>query len=194
MNIGIVVEDDRDGEAYSALIKKIRDDISEVVLFPCGGSGTLKSRFVSGLKRFKWYAPNTPYAIDKALIIVDSDCSDASTWEDLLEETFERSHFDPGFPVHFHATKCELESWLLVDEEALNQVSHHRGKNKRLRPANIEFESYRNAKELFQRRLSEAGLPATPPVYKEIAGFADLERIASRCPHFSQFTSKVRAC
>jgi hypothetical protein len=194
MNFGIVVEDLRDVEAYSELIRKIRNDIETIVPYPCHGNSTLKKQFVKGLKFFKWYSPGSPHAIGKALVIVDSDCSNASVWEEDLAAILDRSHFDPGFPVHFHSTKCELESWLLADENAMSKASQHRGKNKRLAPANIPLETYRGAKELFQRRLSEAGLPDTPQVYKEIGSYADIERIATRCPRFKLFIKKVCEC
>jgi hypothetical protein len=178
-------------KAYSQLIRKIRNDIETIVPYPCHGNSKLKKQFLKGLKFFKWYAPGSPHAIGKGLVIVDSDCSDASVWEEHLEEILDRSHFEPGFPVHFYATKCELESWLLADENALNKTSQYRGKNKRLGPANVPFETYRDAKELFQKRLLEAGLPDTPQVYKEIASYADAVRIATRCPRFKLFIKKV---
>jgi hypothetical protein len=37
-------------------------------------------------------------------------------------------------------------------------------------------------KAAFQAMLSQAGLPADDKVYEEIASFADLDRIAERCP------------
>lgn len=98
------------------------------------------------------------------------------------------------FPVHFHATKCEIETWLLADENAINRVSQQRGKNKQVGAVTIQFESHRDAKELFQKVLSNADLPADARVYKEIAAAADIGRIAARCPSFEQFADKVRAC
>jgi len=60
------------------MIQKIRNDVETIVPYPCHGNSTLKKQFVKGLKFFRWYAPGSPYAIAKALIIVDSDCSDES--------------------------------------------------------------------------------------------------------------------
>jgi hypothetical protein len=193
MNFGIVVEDDRDAKAYEELIRKIRRDVEEVLSIPCRGVGTLKKEFVNWLKYFEWYAPHSPHSINKALVILDSDCSDAFVWEERLRHTFERSHFVPSFPVDFHATKCELETWLLTDENALNEVSKRRGKNKRVAPAKIEFESFKAAKMLFQKRLYEVGLPADPQVYKEIASLADTARIEACCRNFQEFVRKVRS-
>ena len=189
MNIGIVVEDERDGAAYSELIRKIRDDVEVILPIPCHGIGTLKKSFVGWLKYFEWHAP---HFIDKAMVIMDSDCSDSSAWEAQLAQIFEQSRFAPSFPVHFHATKCEIETWLLADENAVNQTSQRRGKNKKVRAVTIQLESHKDAKELFQKILSEAGLPADPQVYKEIARLADTARITARCPHSQEFVEKVR--
>jgi hypothetical protein len=190
MNIGIVVEGDSDAEAYPQLIRKIRDDIEEILPISCCGVSTLKREFVKWLKYFEW---NAPHSIDNALVIMDSDCSEASVWEAQLRQIYEQSHFEPGFPVHFHATKCELETWLLADENAINQVSQQMGKNRKIGAVTIQLESHRDAKELFQEQLSKADLRATARVYQEIAGAADIARIAARCPHFQQFFDKVRA-
>lgn len=193
MNFGIVVEDDRDAKVYSELIRKIRD-VEAIVPYLCHGDSTLKRQFLKALKSFQWYAPNSPYSINKALVIVDTDCSDSHLWEAELTQIYQQAHLAPGFPVHFHATKCELETWLRADENAINQVSRARGKNKSLGLARIQFETYRDAKELFQKRLSEASLRDTPQVYREVARFADIQRIVARCPLFQQFINKVHAC
>src|SRR5260370_5071386 len=80
------------------------------------------------------------------------------------------------------------------DEGAINQVRKDRGKNKRVPAVTIQFESYRDAKELFHRVLSKAALPADARVYQEIAAAADIKLIAARCPSFQLFANKVLAC
>jgi hypothetical protein len=189
MNFGIVVEDNRDAEAYEQLIRKIRGDVENVVSFPCHGVATLKKKFVNGLNYFKYGAP---HSIGKALVIMDSDCSEALVWEEKLEQVCQRSRFEATFPVRFHATKCELESWLLVDENAINEVSKLRGQNKQIVAAKIEFESFKHAKELFHQRLLHAGLPADPRVYNVISLHTDIERVVLHCPNFRKFMEKVR--
>lgn len=191
MNIGIVVEGDHDSVVYPELIHKIRGDVEDIRPIVCGNDVKLKAKFVGWLKHFEWHAS---LSVDKVLVIMDSDCSDAATWEALLTRIHEQSHFAPRFPVHFHATKCEVETWLLADEGAINQVSRRRGKNKQVPAITIQFESYRNAKELFQKMLSQGGLPADERVYQEIAAVANIERIAARCPSFQLFVNKVLAC
>jgi hypothetical protein len=192
MNVGIVVEHERDYVAYDEFIRKIRPDF-ETLEYPCGDVSTLKREFVAGLKYFQYFAPNTPHAIGKVFVIRDSDCKDALTCEEELRRTYERSHFVPDFDVQFHATKCELETWLLVDENAINEVSQRRGKGIRLGRARIDFETYKDAKELFVKRLSEVRLPDDSQVYREIALYTDINHLALNCPNFRRFIAKVQA-
>jgi hypothetical protein len=190
MNFGIIVEGEQDCAAYPELIRKIRDDIVSIFAIPCGGVGTLKKEFVNSLKQLPW---RSPHPINTAFVIMDSDCSDAFVWEEQLGQIYEQSRSKPNFPVRFHATKCKLETWLLADENAVNQVSQNRGKGKRVSAIKVDLESHKEAKELFNRQLTLADLRATAPVYKEIASFADIARISARCPNFRQFVDKIRA-
>jgi hypothetical protein len=191
MNIGIVVEGERDRAAYRELIRKIRDDVESVPAEPCGNDIKLMGKFVRWLKHFQWHAQ---ISVDKALVIRDSDCSDPVVWESKMEQILAQSHFVPRFPVHFHATKCEVETWLMADEAAINHVAHSRGKRGSVSKVTIPLESHRNAKELFQKVLSKVRLPADPKVYQEIASAANIDRIAAICPHFQRFVERVRAC
>jgi hypothetical protein len=189
VNLGIVVESDRDGGVYSELIKHIRPEIVNVYARACGDVVNLKRSFVGWLKYFE-YAPGF---IQKAIVIRDSDCADPTALEAQLHERYVQSGFTASFPVHFHATKCELETWLLADEMAITEVSQRRGRARQCATITIELESHKNAKELFRGVLSRVDLPADPAVYREIASFADISRIAARCAHFRQFVEKVRA-
>jgi hypothetical protein len=156
---------------------------------PCGDLVSLKRTFVGLLKYFEWHAPRP---IARAFVIRDSDCADAPALEIELRRIFEQSHFVPSFPVYFHATKCELETWLLADEAAISEVSRRRGKNKQIPLIRMDLESHRNAKELFRKALSEARLPVDPAVYREVAACADIGVIAKRCPHFQTFVAKLQ--
>jgi hypothetical protein len=191
MNIGIIVEGERDKAAYSELIRKIRDDVEEALAEPCGNDIKLMENFVGWLKHFQWHAE---ISVDKALVIRDSDCSDPFVWESKMEQTLAQSHFIPGFPVHFYATKCEIETWLLADENAINRVARNRGKQGAVSTVTVQLESHKDAKELFRKVLSKVRLPADPKVYEEIANAASIDRIAARCPYFRQFADRVRAC
>ena len=191
MNWGIVVEGHRDAAAYPALIRKVRNDVDVVLAEPCGNDVNLMKQFVGWLKHFEWH---TEHHVDKALVIRDSDCIDSIFWEQKMGESLERCRFAPHFPVHFHATKCEIESWLLADERAINLVANGRGKTGMVPAVTIQLESHRDAKELFRKVLSKVGLPADPKVYQEIASAASIDRIAERCPQFESFREKVMAC
>ena len=191
MNWGIVVEGDRDKAAYPELIRKIRNDVGVVLAVPCENDVKLMKHFVGWLKYFEWHAK---IHVDKALVIRDSDCEDSIVWERRMGEILERCRFTPRFPVHFHATKCELESWLLADEQAINSVARSRGKAGIVAVVSVQLESHRDAKELFRKGISKVGLPADPKVYQEIAGAASITRIGERCPQFEHFRESVLAC
>jgi hypothetical protein len=190
MSISIVVEGSSDGATYPILMKKIRNDIGKPQVRECGGKSNLKNLFVGFLKEFQ---RNHAWQIHVAFVIRDSDCKPPQQIEEQLRKVLHQSGFAPRFRVEFFATKCQLETWLLADENAINQVSHLRGKNKQVAPITIQLESHEKAKELFHERLSIAELRPTTPIYEEIARAADIKRIASRCPNFRQFTEKVLA-
>jgi len=65
--------------------------------------------------------------IDKALVIRDSGGKDPQTSEADLNELLDRSGFKPTFPVHFYATRCMVETWMLGDERAVSKVALSRG-------------------------------------------------------------------
>ena len=190
MNIGIVVEGPSDGTAYPTLIRRIRNDVGNVQVRECGGKSGLKNKFLGFLKEFQ---RNHAWQINVAYVIRDSDCKPPQPIEEQLRNVLRESGFAPDFPVEFFATKCQLETWLLADENAINQVSQRRGKNLKVGPAEIQFETDNGAKERFLEQLSKARLPASPQVYREIAEIADIARIAARCPSFQQFIHRVRA-
>jgi Domain of unknown function (DUF4276) len=190
MNIGIVVEGPSDGAVYRTLIRRIRNDIDKLQVRECGGKYRLKNMFLGFLKEFQ---RNHAWQINVAFVIRDSDCKPPQPIEVDLRNVLHRSGFAPQFPIEFFATKCQLETWLLADENAINQVSQRRGKNLRVGPVEIQFEIDNSAKKHFMAQLSKVRLPASPQVYKDVADIADIARIAERCPSFQQFIDRVRA-
>ena len=191
MNAAIIVEGDDDASVYPVFIRKIRNDVSKIHSVRCGGVIALERKFVSYLKIFQ---ESGQFDVSKAIVILDSDCAAPQPLEEKLQQTLTRSGFQAGFPVHFYATKCELETWLVADVEAINQVALLRGRTPTVGEANIQLEEYRDAKELLRRKLSEVTLPADSRVFAQIAEAADLQRITERCPYFQQFVDRVRAC
>ncbi len=122
MIFGIVVEGPADAAAYSTLIPRIRPAVESVLSRPCGGKSPLKENFVGFLKEFR------SWPVEKALVIRDSDCRDPRAVEEKLQQRLHESGFHPPFPLHFYATSCMLDAWLLADEGAVNQVARQRGK------------------------------------------------------------------
>jgi hypothetical protein len=188
MTFGIVVEGFADEAAYSTLIRRIRSDVGEVVARVCGGKSRLGQKFVGFLEELQ------SIPIEKALVIRDSDCRDQRQVEDRLEQSLRAASFHPQFRVHFYATSCMLETWLLADEGAVNRVAQQRGKGRSAKPVDDPLEGKRGAKSLFRRMLSQAQLPPDPAVYADVAAVADIERIKQRCPYFRQFIERVNAC
>ena len=190
MNLGVVVEGPSDRATYPVLIRRIRNDIGTLQVRDCGGRFKLKEAFPYFLEEFQ---RNHAWGIKAAFVIRDSDCKPSQKIENDLSKTLDASGFMPNFSVNFFAAKCDLETWLLVDQDAINEVSRRRGKNKQVVPVQFEFESEK-AKEVFRSQLSKASLRPVPDVYRDIATSLDLDRVASTCPSFQRFISKVRAC
>jgi len=190
MNIGIVVEGPSDGAAYPALMRRLRDDIGTQQVRECGGKSGVKNKFIGFLKEFE---RNRAWQVDVAFVIRDSDCKPPSPIEEQLNGVLRESKFDPHFRVEFFAIKCQLETWLLADENAINHISQRSGKNKLVEPVNFQFETDNGAKKRFLEQLSKAGMPAIPRIYGEIAEAADLAQVAARCSSFQQFTNRIRA-
>jgi len=191
MNVGIIVEGLYDSKTYPVLIQKIRADIDRVLCIDCGGLPKLRNKFVSFIKYFD---SRHDLNLAKVLVIRDSDCGDPGPLEQELRHRLENSRFRPRFPVHFYATKCKLESWLLADEVAINSVAHARNKPRTVEKVDAALEKVREADELLAKTLWRVGLPADEQVYAEIARFADLGKLAGRCPYFQEFEKCVGAC
>jgi hypothetical protein len=185
---GIIVEGPRDVAVYPAIIRRIRPDVERVVAWPCGGVTEIPKRFVGLLRGFEYKS------IDKALVIRDSDWKDPQTAEAELNGRLSKSGFKPTFPVHFYATRCMVETWLLADQQAVSKVALSRGRTRSIKAINKPLGEIMDPKPLFLAMLSQAGLPADDKVYEEIASNADLDKIAERCPRFAEFRKHVQAC
>jgi hypothetical protein len=193
MVFGIVVEGESDSVVYRALIQRIRPDVDLVLSQPCQGVAGVRRKFVAWLKHFQWHSG---HYVGKALVIRDSDCDASRALEDELGRILDQSGFREKLtlPVHFYATRCMVETWLLADESAVNAVARKRGKIPAAQPVPDPLEGATNAKVLFRRMLSHAQLRATPAVYAEVAAAADIDRIKQRCPYFQRFIDCVHGC
>jgi hypothetical protein len=193
MVFGIVVEGESDSVVYKALIQRIRPEVDLVLSRPCQSVAGVRKKFVGWLKHFQWHSG---HQVGKALVIRDSDCRASRALEDELCRILDQSGFREKLtlPVHFYATKCMVETWLLADESAVNFVAALRGKTRSAQPVADPLEEATNAKALFRRMLSQATLPADPAVYAAVAATANIDRIKQRCPHFQRFIDCVHGC
>lgn len=192
MNLGIVVEGDKDILAYSRLIQRIRNNINECQIRQCGGKSRLKHGFVNFLKEFQ---RNRAWQINAAFVIRDSDCSSPQPIEKQLQRIFEATGFTPQFHVDFFAIPCMLESWLLSDLNAVSTVAAQRGHAAGAAGLNIQIANSNSStdRDTFIRVLSHFGLLATPVVYGEVAAVASLAAIGNRCSYFREFIRRVKA-
>jgi hypothetical protein len=159
-----------------------------VVAWPCGGVTEIPKRFVGLLRGFEYKS------IDKALVIRDSDRKDPQTAEAELNGRLSKSGFEPTSPVHFYATRCMVETWLLADEQAVSKIALSRGGTRSIKAVNKRLEEIMDPKVPFRAMLSQTGLPDDEKVYEGIASAADLDKIAERCPRFAEFRTYVHAC
>jgi hypothetical protein len=188
MVFGIVVEGFTDEAAYTKLIMRIRPSIDKVISRACGGKSPLGHKFIGFLEEFE------ALTVAKGLVIRDSDCREPGLVEEVLRGRLHASNYRPPFPVHFHATSCMLQTWLLADEEAVNEVARTRNKPPRAQRVDDPLEGKRGAKTLFHRMLSQAQLLADPAVYAQVATVADIDVIQRRCPYFQNFVAAVLGC
>jgi len=190
MNVGIVVEGVNDYATYPSLIERIRNDIARTQVRECGGKSRLKGRFLGFLKEFQ----NPAWQIDLAVVIRDSDCAPPKPLEYQLQTLFTDSRLNPPFRVEVFAIPCMLESWLISDLHAIRHVAARRGHGGA--PEQVDFQipiaHSPDDKELFIRLLTHFALPATPPVYEEIATIADFTLIGQRCTYFREFVQRIR--
>jgi hypothetical protein len=189
MNVGIVVEGLYDYSSYPVLVRRIRNDIERPQVRECGGKSKLKGRFLECLKEFA----NPAWEIELAIVIRDSDCNPPQPIENQLREILNASRLRPQFPVELFAVPCVLESWLLSDLQAIRNVSAQRGHGGAAN-LNVQIPNTHapDDKKLFFRVLGHHSLPATPPVYEEIARTADLDMIGHRCRYFREFVRRIR--
>ncbi|HEV2194772.1 MAG TPA: hypothetical protein VGR55_04290 [Candidatus Acidoferrum sp.] len=189
--MGLVVEGTFDGPTYRTLIARIRN-ISALQIRECGGKSRLKHKFVYFLKELQ---RNAAWQIDIALVIRDSDCDPPQPIEKQLRNILSASGFKPEMRVEFFAIPCMLESWLLSDVDAIRTVAANREHGVVIAPPNIQIAQANSSgdKEVFTQVLEHFRLPATPPVYEEIAALASLSLIGNRCNYFREFTRRVKA-
>ncbi len=186
MNLGLIVEGLYDVGPYRRWIRKIRQDVGELQARRCNRK--IKDTFVRFLHELD---RNPAWQIHKTIVIADSDCNPPNALADQLRNMLEGSA--PSFPVHCFAIRCNLETWLLADEAAINEVAERRLKRGRIPRIDDPLET-KDAKTRFHRALSMVELPADDRVYSEIAEHSRIDVLRQRCPQFRDFERLIHAC
>lgn len=186
---GIVVEGDYDVAALTEIIKKCLPDEIEIIPRPCGGKDRLIKIFPGFLKEFH-YAKQGSH-VDKTLVIRDAGGKDPDELlEKMKSKIVSRTY---NFEVKFIIIVRELETWLLADEEAISRVTQARSGRKVSR-VKEHLESIIQPKERLKKILSDAKVPYTAEVAREISKESDLLKIEYRCPGFKKFRQDVIDC
>lgn len=126
--------------------------------------------------------------VDKALVIRDADNKDPNELLERMKNKIAGRNYP--FEVKFVIIVQELETWLLADEEAISRVTQSRS-GKSVSRVNENIESIIQPKNHLEQMLSEARVPYTDKVAKEIARESDISRIEYRCPKFREFCQAV---
>lgn len=180
-----------DVAVYQELLRKITPTLGRIVPRPAGGVPSLL-RLLLGLLRDLENAVNGK-PVDKVLVIRDTNGKDAAQLEKDLADRIHGQSFAFAHGIQFHAIRRTVETWLLADAVAINEVAAARG-GRPISEVHGEVEEIEDPKDRFVRLLSVAGLPFDSAVCREIAAHARLEVLRYRCPSFRSFEEKAKDC
>ena len=186
---GIIVEGSYDEAALIELIKECISDDVQIIPRPCGGKDRLGKIFPSLLESFRYIKQGS--SVDKAFIIRDADGKDPKAIEMNMKSKIAKQNYP--FEVKFIIIVQKLETWLLADEKAISNVTQTRS-GRTVSRVNENLESIVNPKEKLQDILSNAGVPYTAAVAREIAKELNKSTIEYRCPRFKEFHQAVIDC
>ncbi len=186
---GIVVEGDYDVAALTEIIKKCLSNEIEVIQRRCGDKSQLMRKFPGYLESFRYEKQGSP--VDKAFVIRDADNKETHTLlEEMKSKIAGRTY---PFEIKFIIIVQELETWLLTDEEAISRVTQSRS-GRTVSKVNEDLESIIQPKERLKKILSDAKVPYTAEVAREISKESDLLKIEYCCPGFKKFRQDVIDC
>lgn len=186
---GIIVEGSYDEAALVEIIKKCLSNEIEIISRPCGGENRLMKHFLGFLESFRYEKQGLH--VDKALVIRDADTKDLRELSEKMKSKLAGRTYP--FEVKFIIVVQELETWLLADDKAISKVTRARS-GRTVSRVNENLESIVNPKERLQNILSDAGVPYTPAVAREIAKELDITSVEYRCPGFKEFHQAVIDC
>ena len=181
---GVVAEDEAILTTVRALVARTVDNAQPTECRRLNGKADFLANFWHYIKEFQYRFP----AMHKALAVCDADNDDPIQLEADLAGRAVRHLPGLPFPLVFHVIRREVETWLLVDGEAITAAT---GVNIVVPGGNIESDLV-DAKEYLSRQLNKQSVPYTPAVAQRIADRIDPATVAGRCPGFVAFTSRVR--
>lgn len=189
---GIVIEGSYDSAAIAEIIKKCLSSEIEIIHRPCGSKSHLMKKFPGFLKEFCYVKEGAH--VNKAFVIRDADTKDPDKLDKLVDEMKSKivGRTYP-FEIKFILIVQELETWLLADEEAISRVTQFRS-GRTVSRINETLESIVHPKEKLKNILSNAKVPYTAEVAREIAKESELSKIENRCPKFREFRQAVIDC
>jgi len=187
---GLIVEGPYDIDFFRVIVARVAANNPTIELLEGGGNALLR-RFPTLLRRFEHIIAGEP--VGKALVIKDADGHPVDEVEGIMANRLGNQTYIFPEGVELCGVQQEMETWLLADVQAINQVSTDRGKRDGVPIIHGTLEEMFQAKERLRSALSRAGLDYTPPICAEIAAKADLERLRQRCPSFRRFEEKILA-
>jgi len=151
-----------------------------------GGTDRLMNKFPSFLELFRF--ANQGGHVDKVFVIRDADNKNVAELLERMKNKIEGRTYP--FEVKFVVIVQALETWLLADDEAISRVTQARS-GRTVSKVNENLGSIARPKNHLTQMLSEAEVPYTDKVAKEIARASDISKIEYRCPKFREFREAV---
>ncbi len=188
---GIVVEGPYDAAIFPELMRRILGRDVTIIPRPCGGKANLKKDLLTFLRDLQSGLQGR--AVEKALVIRDSDGKDPQVIEAELTQKVNERRWAFAHGVHVCIIRREMETWLLADGAAINAVALQRG-GREVAELQGALEEIQDPKEKLRQLLSKAKLDYTEQVCTEIANVAKLKTLRYKCPSFCTFEQRVIHC
>ncbi len=191
---GIIPEGPYDPGVYEELVRRIVGQRTRTKSLPANGISNLLKRLEGLLQILERVRDGRP--VEKALVIRDSDVGDPETLEGEMAAIVGGQTFRFPRGVQYCAVERAVETWLLVDVEAITHVALARGVAARgtLTPLEGRVDQIRNPKKRLAQLLWKVGLEQTEEVYRQIAKRINLDVLRTQCASFGRFEQKVKDC
>ncbi len=188
---GLVVEGPYDKAFYEALLPRICNTSLHIVTRVCDGVAKLMKLFPVFLSEFEHVRHGRP--VDKALVIRDSQGAETSAPRTRMENSIRGRTYSFPREVQLCVVRRQIETWLLADGSAINQVTKSRG-GREVSEVTGSLEDIRDPKARLRSLLIQARIEYSAAVCAEIASQVRIGTLEYRCPSFLDFKRKVLDC